>query len=149
MKIKMLTYNDPLWEKTADYAENCSWKAGYKLSELMRNNGFSDWERVFVVLIDGNIAGYCTLSKNDCIPNVEYTPYVGFIFVGEPYRGNRISEKLCLTAIEYAKSIGFDRVYLVSDHINLYDKYGFIKIDEKEAPWGTMQTIFCIETPSG
>jgi len=149
LKIKMLTYNDPLWEKTADYAENCSWKAGYKLSELMRNNGFSDWERVFVVLIDGNIAGYCTLSKNDCIPNVEYTPYVGFIFVGEPYRGNRISEKLCLTAIEYAKSIGFDRVYLVSDHINLYDKYGFIKIDEKEAPWGTMQTIFCIETPSG
>ena len=146
MKIKMLTYNDPLWEKTADYAENCSWEAGYKLSELMRNNGFLDWERVFVVLIDGNIAGYCTLSKNDCIPNVEYTPYVGFIFVGEPYRGNRISGKLCLTAIEYAKSIGFYRVYLVSDHINLYEKYGFIKIDEKEAPWGAMQTIFRIGT---
>jgi len=146
LKIKMLTYDDPLWEKTACYAENCSWKAGYKLSELMKNNGFSDWERVFVVLIDGNIAGYCTLSKNDCIPNVEYTPYIGFIFVGESYRGNRISEKLCLTAIEYAKSIGFDRVYLVSDHINLYDKYGFIKIDEKEAPWGAMQTIFCIGT---
>ena len=121
-------------------------KAGVNLSEIMKNNNFFDWERVFVALIDNNIAGYCTLSKNDCIPNVDYTPYVSFVFVGEPYRGNRISEKLCLNAISYAKSIGFDKVYLVSDHINLYEKYGFIKIDEKEAPWGAMETIFMHST---
>jgi len=72
-----------------------------------------------------------------------YTPYIGFIFAGEPRRGNKISERLCLAAFNYAKSVGFDRVYLVSDHINLYEKYGFVEIDRKEAPWGAMQTIFC------
>ena len=47
-------------------------------------------------------------------------------------------------ALKYARGLGFDRVYLVSDHENLYEKYGFVKIDEKPAPWNpdTMETIF-------
>ena len=146
LEIKALTYDDELWVNVSNYAKHCSWKAGASLSKLMSNNILAKWERVFVALIENEIAGFCTLLNADCIPNVEYTPFIGFIFVGESYRGNRISEKLCLTAIKYAKSIGFDRVYLVSDHINLYDKYGFIKIDEKEAPCGAMQTIFYIGT---
>ena len=53
-----------------------------------------------------------------------------------------MSEKLIFSALQYAKELRFDKVYLVSDHINLYEKYGFIKIDEKLAPWGNMETIF-------
>jgi len=44
--------------------------------------------------------------------------------------------------LPHLKGLGFDKVYLVSDHVNLYEKYGFVKIDEKEAPWGAMETIF-------
>ncbi|WP_176758939.1 GNAT family N-acetyltransferase [Alkaliphilus peptidifermentans] len=57
-------------------------------------------------------------------------------------KGNRLSEKLIVFALAYAKELGFDKVYLISDHINLSEKYGFMKIDEKEAPWGTIETIF-------
>jgi len=142
IEIKELSHNDLLWDKVAGYAKNCSWKAGATLSKLMKNNDFSDLERVFVAFSGDEIAGYCTLSESDCIPNVPYTPYISFVFVDKLFRGNRISEKLCSRVIEYAKSIGFERVYLISDHVNLYEKYGFIKIDEKLAPWGTMETIF-------
>ncbi|MNO00718.1 hypothetical protein D3C81_2206600 [compost metagenome] len=62
--------------------------------------------------------------------------------MGEQYRGDRLSEKLILSALAYAKELEFDKVYLVSDHVNLYEKYGFKKVDEKEAPWGAMETIF-------
>ncbi|WP_211237343.1 GNAT family N-acetyltransferase [Paenibacillus massiliensis] len=62
--------------------------------------------------------------------------------MGEQHRGNRLSEKLILSVLTYAKELGFEKVYLVSDHVNLYEKYGFVKIDEKEAPWGAMETIF-------
>jgi N-acetylglutamate synthase-like GNAT family acetyltransferase len=34
--------------------------------------------------------------------------------------------------IEYAKELNFNEIYIVSDHINLYEKYGFTKIDEKK-----------------
>lgn len=86
--------------------------------------------------------------KTDCIPNVPYTPYIGYMFVLEPYRGNRLSEKLIDSALKYAVELGFDKAFLVSDHINLYEKYGFVKIDEKPAPWNpdTIETIFMKST---
>ena len=139
-----LEFRNDLWEKLAEYADNCSWSAGKNLAKQMRANDFYDWERVFIALVDNCIAGYCTFAKTDCISNVPYTPYIGYLFVGEQYRGNRLSEKLINYVLGYAKEQGFDRVYLVSDHVNLYEKYGFIKIDEKPAPWNpdTMETIF-------
>ena len=142
MHIESLIYSDKLWQGVAEYAQNCSWGAGANLSKQMKEGHFSDWERVFAAFDGDHIVGYCTFAKNDCIPNVPYTPYIGFVFVGEQYRGKRISEKLILSALAYAKKLGFDKVYLVSDHVNLYEKYGFVKIDEKEAPWGAMETIF-------
>ena len=144
MVIHSLVFGDTLWMPAAEYAEHCSWRAGKNLAEQMRENAFKDWERVFVAVEDANIAGYCTLTANDCIPDVPYTPYIGFVFVGEQYRGGRLSETLIRHALAHAKRLGFDKAYLVSDHINLYEKYGFVKIDEKPAPWNpdTMETIF-------
>lgn len=69
-------------------------------------------------------------------------PYIGYLFVGEEYRGNRLSQKLIRYAMDYLKSIGFDRVHIVSDHENLYEKYGFEIVDRKTAPWGSMEKIY-------
>jgi predicted GNAT family N-acyltransferase len=142
MQIELLNSSDKLWQVVAEYAQNCSWAAGASLANQMKESHFSDWERVFAALDGDRITGYCTLAKTDCIPDVSYTPYIGFVFVGEQYRGERLSEKLILSALAYAKELAFDKVYLVSDHVNLYEKYGFKKVDEKEAPWGAMETIF-------
>ena len=142
MQIRTITPSDELWNKVEEYAENCSWRAGKSLSNEMRNRSFSDWERVIACFEDQEICGYCTVAKKDCIPNVPYTPYIGYIFVGEPYRGNRISQKMIEFAMGYLKSIGFDRVYVVSDHENLYEKYGFTVIDKKTAPWGEEEKIY-------
>jgi len=144
MIIQPLVFGDELWASVAEYAHGCSWSAGRNLAKQMQQNKFNEWERVFAAIDGSDIAGYCTLSANDCIPNVSYTPYISFMFVGEKYRGNRLSERLINFALKYAKELNFDRVYLVSDHVNLYEKYGFVKIDEKPAPWNpdTMETIF-------
>ena len=144
MTIQPLVFGDALWTHTAEYAQNCSWRAGQTLAQQMRQNKLSDWERVFVAIEHSSIAGFCTLTAADCIPDVPYTPYISFIFVGEPYRGHRFSQRLIRFALNYAREIGFAQVYLVSDHVNLYEKYGFVKIDEKPAPWNpaATETIF-------
>ena len=142
MNFKIITPTDSLWNTVSDYAKNCSWKAGKALSNAMNDCCFKEWERV-IVAVDGNtICGYCTVAKTDCIPNLSYTPYIGFMFVDEQYRGNRLSQKLIDYAVNYLKQIGFDKVYIVSDHENLYEKYGFCVIDRKIAPWGTEQKIY-------
>jgi len=76
------------------------------------------------------------------IPDVHYTSYIGYMFVDEIYRGNRLSQQLILYAMNYFKSVGFDKVYIVSDHINLYEKYGFHVVDCKIAPWGSEEKIY-------
>ena len=44
--------------------------------------------------------------------------------------------------ITFAKKLNIMEIYIVSDHVNLYEKYCFRKIDEKMAHWGKMQSIF-------
>jgi len=145
MNFKTIISSDELWDKVRNYAESCSWGAGKTLANAMDHNEFNDWERVIVAVDHDKICGYCTVSKTDCIPDVEYTPYIGFMFVGEEYRGNRLSEQLIRYAIDYIKNIGYNKVYIVSDHENLYEKYGFHVIDRKIAPWGSEEKIYVQE----
>lgn len=142
MIIKVITASNEMWNKVKNYADSCSWKAGKSLANAMLNNGFKDWERVIVALNDDEICGYCTVAITDCIPDVHYTPYIGYLFVDEKWRGNRLSQRLIIYSMSYLKSVGFDKVYLVSDHENLYEKYGFDIIDRKMSPWGSEEKIY-------
>lgn len=64
------------------------------------------------------------------------------MFILEEYRGNRVSQKMIYFAMTYLQGLGFDKVYLISDHINLYEKYGFKIIDKQVAPWGSEEKIY-------
>lgn len=145
MNFATVTPSDALWERVIRFARDCSWRAGKSLAKEMSENLLTDWERVILALHDNEIAGYCTAAKRDCIPDVPYTPYIGYVFVDEKYRGHRLSEQLISYAMSYLKSVGFSRVYLVSDHENLYEKYGFRVIDRKPAPWGEIEKIYMHE----
>ena len=72
----------------------------------MKNNDFNTWERVFVACVNGKVAGFCTLAEKDELPEeYQFTPFIGFVFVYEPYRGNRLSELMIQSAILYAREI--------------------------------------------
>lgn len=86
----------------------------------MDDRAFSDGESVIVALQEGNIGGYCTVAREDCIPDVSYSPYIGYVFVDEDYTGRRISWQMIEYAIAYMKSQGFIKGYIGSDHENLY-----------------------------
>lgn len=142
MIIEPVTYTDALWDEVKRYAAACSWRAGKSLAQEMQNHAFSDWERVFVLHENGNIYGYCTVAKKDCIPDLTYTPYIGYLFVDEKKRGHRMGQKLIRAAMDYLRNVGFHEVYLVSDHENLYEKYGFSVICRAAAPWGAVEKIY-------
>ncbi len=56
-----------------------------------------------------------------------------------------MSQQLIGYAIDYIKNIGYNKVYIVSDHENLYEKYGVRVIDRKIAPWGLEEKIYIRE----
>ena len=134
-----------LWNKTISFAQSCSWKAGPYLAERMKENAFKDWERVVVAVEDETIVGYCTFSERDELPEeYEYSPFIGFVFVDERYRGKRISEKMIRQILSYAKSIGYRTVYIMSGEQGLYEKYGFEKIGDFHTIFGTTDQLFYI-----
>ena len=142
MEIKQVLYKDEYWDKLMDFARKSSWRESPIIASNWEENNYLDWERIFVAIEKNNIVGHCSLNEKDSIPNVEYTPYIQSIFINEQFRGNRLSEKLILCAMSYAKSLGFEKVYIISDHKNFYEKYGFEKIDEKNDYRGEPQSIF-------
>lgn len=145
MRIHMLCKGQPLWEKTIIFAANCSWQAGPYLAERMKIDDFAVWERVFAAEEDDQIIGFAVFSEKDGLP-AEYTctPFVSLVFVDEAYRGNRISEKLIKCALDYAKTLGCQTVYLKSEHRGLYEKYGFEKLGEFEPVSGPADQLFQI-----
>ncbi len=53
------------------------------------------------------------------MPAQDITPHIcrhTYVFVSEAFRGHRLSQRLIEFAMECLKSIGFDKVYIVSDH---------------------------------
>lgn len=148
MEIQALRPGDSLWSDVADFAEKCPWSAGKLLAKRMRKNDFGEQERVFVALDETNIAGFCTLSETDCLPDVDFSPYVGFVFVAQRYRGRRLSRDLIDAASDLAREQGHETLYLVSDHVGLYEKYGFTAIDHRPAPWdvSVTETVFARDT---
>ncbi len=111
----------------------------------MRQNAFHGDERVFVARESGKLAGFCTFTEKDALPE-EYglSPFIGFVFVDERYRGNRISEKLIKSVITYAKGLGVARIYLTSGEKGLYEKYGFEMIGDCTTIFGDNESIFAI-----
>ena len=65
MEVKILTSCDTeWWAKVAMYAKNCSWQpTGQYLSNRMKNNEFSNWERVFVALENGDMQVFAHCRK--------------------------------------------------------------------------------------
>ena len=142
-EVFAMTAEHPRWADVVAFAEACSWRAGPALARLMRENAFPDWERVFAAAVDGEIAGYCTFTAHDEIPPEEgFTPFIGFVFVGEAYRGQRLAGRMIDAVMDYAASLGFPRVYIMSGEVGLYEKYGFAPLGEYRTIYGSTDRLF-------
>lgn len=142
MQIEKVTNKDSLRNTLIEYANNCEREAWPILARKLEEDKFLDWERIFIATEDDRIIWFCTFTKEDWIPECNYSPFVWFIFVDSNYRWKRISEKMINAAQEYAKSLWFEKLYIVSDHKWLYEKYWFEKCDEKIDEVWRSETIF-------
>ena len=150
MKIQILTSTHEKWESVAEFAGNCSWRAGKELARLMREGVFKDWERVFAAFEGGRPVGFCTLTeKDELLPKYLYSPLIGFVFVDEVHRGKRISQKLIEAVLGYAKKIGYEKVYIMSGEKGLYEKYGFVSMGEFETIYGETEQLLVISCERG
>ena len=131
LEIKKVDKGTDLADKLICFVENFSWEdvKDYMLG-VLREWAFTDWETVFVAIVDDRIVGMTSIMKTDYYPLPEIYPWISSVFVTEDYRGYRISEKLIDFANKYAKEIGFERTYIPTEFIGLYGKYSYCYIKD-------------------
>lgn len=110
--------------------EACDWNAAKYLADLLRGNRFEETlgedGKLYIMIDETQIVSFVTLTRQDCIADDDLYPWLGFLFTVPQYRGHRYSQKIIEHACQTAEIRGNETIYLATNHIGLYEKYGFI-----------------------
>ena len=146
IELQKVDKGTPLAEDLLNFVKNFSWlDVKEHTVRVLENWEFEEWETPFVAIVNGQIVGMTTIMKSDYYPLPEIFPWISTLFVSEEYRGKRISKKLIDFANEYAKGIGFDKTYIPSVHIGLYEKYGYTYIKDIVNYGGDIDRLYAKE----
>lgn len=104
------------------------WRAGAYLSDLISNGAFFDAvgaKSEVLLLTEGDeLISFCTYAERDDIQPTALTPWVGFVYTFPEHRGHRYVGKLFEEIERIAKENGIHAVYISTNHVGLYEKYG-------------------------
>ena len=129
-----------------DFVRNFSWdEVREHTLHVLENWEFTDWETPFAAISEGRIIGMVTVMKTDYYPLPEIYPWISTLFVSEEYRGKRISQKLIEAAEEYARASGFEKTYIPTGFVGLYEKYGYSYVRDIENYGGGVDRLYAKE----
>lgn len=77
------------------------------------------------MILDGRIAAGCGIIANDFHKRPDLTPNLCALFVEEAYRRRGYARALLDNARLEAGAMGFDYLYLVTDHMEFYERCGW------------------------
>lgn len=85
-----------------------------------------DTEYGWYLCLDGDrILGGLGVIENDFHDRKDLAPNVCAVYTEEEYRGQGIAGKLLNLAVEDQKAKGISPIYLVTDHTEFYERYGW------------------------
>ena len=95
------------------------------------------------LLEDGDrIVGYAGLITNDFISRMDLYPWLCALYIEPSHRGHAYGSLLIERGKADARAAGFPYLYLCSDHVGFYEKYGFTRIGTGYHPWGETSGVF-------
>ncbi|SET42734.1 Acetyltransferase (GNAT) family protein [Natronincola peptidivorans] len=106
---------------------------------ITTSNSLPQW---YLLIDNDKIIGCAGLITNDFISRMDLYPWVCAIYIEEEYRGNAYGSILLNQAKIDAKESGFSHLYLCTNHIGYYERYGFEYIGIGYHPWGDSSRIY-------
>lgn len=128
--MKIIEYfeaeNKEYWQEKIGESD---WGAGKYLAQLLREGklkGLVGENARVLMLVDGEaLASFCTLAEKDDIQPTLLTPWVGWVYTFPAYRGRHCAGQLLQHAEALAREEGMQNIYISTNHVGLYEKYGF------------------------
>lgn len=104
------------------------WSAGQFLHELLSENKFKniagEHSKVLMLVNKDELISFCTFAEKDDIQPTTLTPWIGFVYTFPQYRGHRYVGKLFQEIEKLAKGEKIQDIFISTDHVGLYEKYG-------------------------
>jgi len=104
------------------------WGAGAFLVDLISKGTFFDAvgskSRVLLLTEGDELISFCTYAEKDDIQPTELSPWMGFVYTFPEHRGHRYVGKLFEAIERIAKAEGISEVFISTNRIGLYEKYG-------------------------
>lgn len=128
-----------------DKIRKCDWGSAWFLADLLEREKFQETVgggELFIMADGDRLAAFATLANKDCINDDSLFPWVGFVFTAPEYRGHRYSGEVIDYACSKAKNQGYNKVYIATDHIGFYEKYGFTYIENRIDIYGEDGRIY-------
>jgi len=129
-----------------DYFRNCTWGAAkflYKLIDEKKVEEVLGENTKIIALVDEQkVISFATYAKRDCILDDKLFPWIGFVYTDKDYRGKRFSQQVINYIINKATIDGFSNVYLATDHIGFYEKYGFEYVEDRLDIYNEVSRIY-------
>ena len=124
----------------------CDWSAARFLRDLLQNGTFFDtlggWGQLYLLMDGENLVSFLTLTGQDAVRDESLYPWIGFVYTAPEYRGHRYAGVLLARAEDAAARQGYGRVYIASNEVGLYEKYGYRYQENRIDCWGSDQQIF-------
>lgn len=79
----------------------------------------------YLCLYEGRIIGGMGVIENDFHDRKDLSPNVCAVYTEEAFRGQGIAGRLLNLTVEDMRSNGVSPLYLVTDHIGFYERYGW------------------------
>lgn len=112
-----------------NFLQQAEWKAGQHLYELLQKDQFKTQygqkAKLYFYQEEDQLLGFGALVEQDYLDRPNLTPWIALIYVDPKARGKRLSQKIVHFLEEQAFQLGYNQVYLVSQHQGLYEKYGY------------------------
>lgn len=132
-----------------DAIRTADWRAAAFLHDLLQNDELREHCGPNTCLLLGmegeSLAAFCTLADRDEVECV-LTPWIGFVYTFPAFRGQRRSGEMIDHACALAKKDGFDRVYVSTNEVGLYEKYGFTFLRHDRDRWGGQTRLYVRKT---
>ena len=118
----------PEWlERGADYF-SARWHMDRQLyADSMQDSLREDTQvpRWYCMLAGGAIVGGFGLVENDFMVRDDLCPWLCALYIEPSERGRALGAKLLAHGRREAYTLGFAKVYLNTDHVGYYEKYGW------------------------
>lgn len=123
------------------------WRSGKYLYELLKSDSFTEkagsFAKVLLLVDDDLLLAFCTVSERKYDIEALFCPWIGFVYTFPAHRGKHCSKLLLRFAEKIVYEHGYEKVYISTKHIGLYEKYGY-EFNRMMIDWrGEEQRVYC------